>query len=261
MTPAQSTPAVLYLRVSTREQGDSRLGLESQEARCREECERRGWEIVRVVTEVVSGDKAKRPLFDEACAAARDAHGVLVGASIDRIARGGPLTVLPLFQRAANEGWAVYALDMPEIDTTSPMGELVLTIIAAVARMEKRLTAVRTSNALKAKAERGEPVGRPRSVPDATIALIASMRREGSSLQRIADDLNAQGITSRMGPPTLAETVDPPRWFKQSVSQTLKRYGVADAKAQGSAKRRRSANPAPRTPLSELTTSTAAGRK
>lgn len=227
MTPAESTPAVIYTRVSTKQQGDSGLGLESQEARCREECERRGWVVAEVVTEVVSGDKAKRPLFDHACQRARELHGVLVGASVDRIARGGPLTVLPLYANAAKEGWAVFALDIPEIDTTSPMGEFILTIFAAVGRMEKRITGQRTSHSLKEKFRRGEPVGRPRTIPECVIARIASMRSEGKSLQQIADALNAEGIASRMGPMTSAEWQSPPRWHKQSVHQAVKRYKVA----------------------------------
>ena len=74
---------------------ESGLGLESQEARCREVCAALGWQVVQVIHETISGDKARRPLFTEACDMARDANGVLVAAEASRLTRqrGG---VLPL---------------------------------------------------------------------------------------------------------------------------------------------------------------------
>jgi DNA invertase Pin-like site-specific DNA recombinase len=216
MTPAESTPAVIYARVSTRKQGDSGLGIEAQVARCRAECERRGWVVSEVITETISGDKARRPLFTAACERARELGGVLVSAEASRLTRqrGG---VLPLYELAAKEGWAVYALDMPEIDPLSPMGEAVITIIGAINRLERRLTGQRTSAALRAKVARGERVGRPRVMPETTLARIREMRALGASLQTIADTLNNDGVPGPHGG----------RFHKQSVHKAVKRYGIA----------------------------------
>lgn len=213
VTPAESTPAVIYCRVSTGKQGDSGLGIESQEARCRAECERRGWLVAAVITETISGDKARRPRFTEACERARELGGVLVAAEASRLTRqrGG---VLPLYELAAKEGWAVFALDMPEIDPLSPMGEFVVTMVSAVNRLERRLAGQRTSRALRAKVARGERVGRPRQMPDEVVARLGSLRSEGASYQRIADTLNAENVRGPHGGV----------WHKQSVHKAMKRY-------------------------------------
>lgn len=213
MTPASNTPAVVYCRVSTDKQRASGLGLEAQEARCRAECVRRGWVIDRVVVETISGDKALRPRFREACGRARELGGVLVAAEASRLTRrsGG---VLPLYEQAARQGWAVFALDMPEIDPLSPMGEAVIVIIGAINRLERRLTGQRVSGALRAKVARGEAVGRPRAMPAATVAALHELRAEGLSLAAVAEALNLRGVPGAQGG----------RWFKQSVAAALKRY-------------------------------------
>lgn len=62
----KSTPpaglVVGYVRVSTDEQGRTRLGLEGQRAAIVAECERRGWQLVEVVEDVgYSGKDFRRP--------------------------------------------------------------------------------------------------------------------------------------------------------------------------------------------------------
>jgi len=220
MTPTANTPAIIYCRVSTDRQGASGLGLESQEARCREVCASRGWEVVEVVRETISGDKARRPLFIAACQAARERGAVLVAAEASRLTRqrGG---VLPLYEQAAKEGWAIYALDMPEIDPLSPMGEAVITIIGAINRLERRLTGQRTSASLRAKVARGEPVGRPRIMPPETLTELQGLRGRGMSYAKTAEELNRRGVKGPAGG----------TWSKQAVHQTCKRYAIGGGRA------------------------------
>jgi DNA invertase Pin-like site-specific DNA recombinase len=217
MTPASNTPAVLYLRVSSEKQGESGLGLEAQEAACRRECERRGCDIVEVVTEVQSAKVDSRPLFTRACERTRELGGVLVTAEASRLSRGKTAHILGLYEQAAKDGYAIYALDLPEIDITSPSGELMLTLLAAINRFERRIIGQRTSRALQAKAARGEPVGRPRALPDSTVARVQSLRAKGTSYQGIADVLNGEGVPTFSGGD----------WRKEYVFQLVKRYGTS----------------------------------
>ena len=53
--------ALIYTRVSTREQGVSGLGLDAQKAKCAAEIESRGWMLVREVVEVASASGRQRP--------------------------------------------------------------------------------------------------------------------------------------------------------------------------------------------------------
>lgn len=231
--PDDRRPVVIYCRVSTREQGDSQLGLDAQEEACRRECDRRDWRVVEVVREVVSGERADRPLFSKAIGAARHHRGILLAAKADRLSRGGPMKVLPLFEQAGREGWSVYALDLPEIDTTTGMGEFVLTIIAAVNRLERRMIGERTRAALRQAQARGVKVGRPDALdprarasrPEDTARMeralprLRALRLEGLSYRRIAAALNEEGVAS----------VEGGRWHDRSVRLALLRYGTTDA--------------------------------
>jgi DNA invertase Pin-like site-specific DNA recombinase len=216
MTPAAQPPAILYLRVSSDKQGESGLGLEGQEAACRRECDRRGWVVQDVITEVQSGKIERRPGLDRALGLTKGVQGVMVAAEASRLTRGSTTHLLALYERAAKDGYAIYALDLPEIDITSPSGELMLTLLAAINRFERRMIAQRTSRALRAKIARGEPVGRPRSMPAAITERIRVLRAEGLSYQGIADRLNDEGVTTLAGG----------QWVKQYVGQAVKRYGL-----------------------------------
>jgi DNA invertase Pin-like site-specific DNA recombinase len=216
VTPAAQTPAILYLRVSSDKQGESGLGLEGQEAACRRECDRRGWVVQDVITEVQSGKIERRPGLDRALGLTKGVQGVMVAAEASRLTRGSTTHLLALYERAAKDGYAIYALDLPEIDITSPSGELMLTLLAAINRFERRMIAQRTSRALRAKIARGEPVGRPRSMPAAITERIRVLRAEGLSYQGIADRLNDEGVTTLAGG----------QWVKQYVGQAVKRYGL-----------------------------------
>ena len=57
--------AVGYIRVSTAEQAAGGLGLDAQETAIREECRRRGWELVEVFTDAgLSAASRSRPALD-----------------------------------------------------------------------------------------------------------------------------------------------------------------------------------------------------
>src|SRR5262245_33064222 len=78
-----------YARVSTDEQGVSGAGLEAQREAVRAECERRGWELVRIEEDVSSGKKRNgRPGLERAFAACRagEASGI-IASKLDRISR------------------------------------------------------------------------------------------------------------------------------------------------------------------------------
>jgi hypothetical protein len=78
------------------------------------------------------------------------------------------------------------------------------------------MTGKKTSVSLRAKVARGEPVGRPRTTPQDTLDAIRLLLNEGLSYAKVAESLNAEGITGSQGAP----------WAKQSVYETVKRYGI-----------------------------------
>lgn len=103
-----------------------------------------------------------------------------------------------ILQRATKQGWAVVAIDLG-IDLTSPSGEMVAGVMAAVARWERRMIGVRTREAFAAKKARGERVGGRSRTPIEVAARIHAERAEGCSYQGIANGLNTDRVPPVQG--------------------------------------------------------------
>jgi len=80
---------------------------------------------------------------------ARGDAGVLVVAKLNRATRS-VMGAADFFARSQREGWKLVALDLG-FDPATPTGELVVTIMAAVAQWERRAIGVQTREALAAK--------------------------------------------------------------------------------------------------------------
>lgn len=191
--------AIGYCRVSTEEQGDSKAGLEAQEATSRDEVERRGWSLVDVRTDVASGKSLRKR--DELGRTLRDlAEGraeVLVVAKLDRLSRS-VMDFAGIMETAKSEGWSIRVLDL-DVDMTTSMGELVANIMISLAQWERRVIGERTKAALVAVKARGTRLGRKGNVDDETLRLIRILRESGKSWQGIADALAAEDIPTAQG--------------------------------------------------------------
>jgi DNA invertase Pin-like site-specific DNA recombinase len=191
--------AIGYCRVSTEEQGDSKAGLESQEATIRDEVCKRGWELVDIRTDVASGKSLRKR--DELGSTLRDlATGradVLVVAKLDRLSRS-VMDFASIMETAKSEGWSIRVLDL-DVDMTTSMGELVANIMISLAQWERRVIGERTKAALVAVKARGTKLGRKANVNDETRRLIRILREGGKSWQGIADALATEGIPTAQG--------------------------------------------------------------
>jgi site-specific DNA recombinase len=91
MTDTAPRKAVIYCRVSSSKQTTRGDGLSSQETRCRQYCDYRGHEVVKVIREDMSGSLSKRPGMNELLAylkkTKRHSHVVIID-DISRLARG-----------------------------------------------------------------------------------------------------------------------------------------------------------------------------
>lgn len=196
-TEVQKLMRVLgYLRVSTEEQGDSRAGLESQEAAIRAEVDRRGWDLVDLRSDVASGKTMrKRDELGRTLRDLRDGQAdALVVAKLDRLSRS-VLDFAALMETASKEGWSVNVLDLG-VDTTTPNGELVANIMISMAQWERRIIGERTKTALAAVKARGTHVGRKSNVEPETLRLIRVLRDEGKSYAGIAAALEREGVAT-----------------------------------------------------------------
>ena len=229
--------AVLYERVSLIEMAKDGVSLAAQEAKLRAYCLARCIEVSEVVID--AGVSGTVPLE-------RRKGGARLLSLLRRPVgkRKGPLAVVAvrldrLFRNARDaltqiDGWkkggvAIHLLDLG-LDTTTPAGSLMVTVMAGVAQMERDVLADRTSAAMRHLRDNRRLYNHPplgyRAVEDGarsdgtrTYRLIAdqremevvrrihAMRAGGISMGRIAKALNEQGITGKAGGRFYASTV------------------------------------------------------
>ena len=187
-----------YLRVSTAEQARSSYGLDAQRAAISAEAERRGWAVEWVEDNGESGSvpPEDRPALGPVLE--RLVRGdVLVAAKLDRIGRS-TFDVLRLAKDAEAGRWSLVVLDLG-LDTTTPVGRFALTMLAAVAELERDMIRQRTSEALASAQLRGVRVGRPPETPPEVVARVTAARDRGETLQAIADALTDDGVPTTRG--------------------------------------------------------------
>jgi len=126
----------------------------------------------------------QRPEFAKMLGQIRDGE-TLVVTKLDRLGRdaqdvGATIKVL------AARSIEVIVLQLGKLDLTSPAGKLMLTMLAAVAEMERDLLVERTQSGLaRAKAE-GKALGRPSSTTPEQRVTIAKRHKAGESISALA---------------------------------------------------------------------------
>jgi len=187
-----------YVRVSTEEQGANGAGLQAQRDAIAAECERRGWQLLRVEEDALSGKSMNRPGLRAALDACRsgEASGIIVS-KLDRLSRS-VIDFARVLEEARKKGFNVVALDLG-LDLSTPQGELVANVLASVAQWERRIIGVRTKEALAVKKAEGVRIGRPPVVPAAVVERVQRERAAGRTLSAIADGLNEDGVPTAQG--------------------------------------------------------------
>ncbi|UVL30141.1 recombinase family protein [Pseudomonas donghuensis] len=213
---------VAYIRVSTSRQGDSGLGLEAQREYIERAAIQNGWNVIAEFVDVVSGKQAleDRPAGKKALAMCKEHDAMLLVAKLDRLSR----SVLHIAQLMEQVDFKVAT--MPQANTFQ------LHLFAALAQQEREFIAQRTKDALAAlqrRAEAGDAVSvkkinrrtqaleKGRAVADITAAnnvrmenvaafqaavrphLESCLYNKLSTLQAVADCLNAKGIRTKRG--------------------------------------------------------------
>jgi DNA invertase Pin-like site-specific DNA recombinase len=187
-----------YVRVSTDEQGSSGAGLEAQEAAIRAEVGRRGWELLSLERDVLSGRSINRPGLQRALGACRSgqAEGIVV-AKLDRLSRS-VIDFATLLREAVKGGWNVAALDFG-LDLSTPQGKLVANVLMSVAEWEREIIGQRTADALAVKRQQGVTLGRPPELDERVVQRILRERDRGRTLTAIASGLNEERVPTAHG--------------------------------------------------------------
>jgi DNA invertase Pin-like site-specific DNA recombinase len=179
-----------YLRVST---SDQEHGIDAQRAAIYAETSKRGWSIAWLQDEGRSGKDIDRPGITEALRLLKEGEAeALVVSRLDRLSRSLP-DFARLLEVSAKQGWGIVALDL-KLDTATPTGKLVASIMAAVAQWERETIGVRTKEALAAAKAKGVHVGRPAAQDPAVVRRIRQDRLAGLTYRAIASRLNAENV-------------------------------------------------------------------
>lgn len=226
--------AVGYARVSSRQQADSGLGEAAQQAAIAEYAARLSLPLTQFADRAIEGDTPieKRPgLLDALGALAKG--DVLVVARFDRLGRDVILSTL-IEREVSKRGAKTISCAGEASGVEGPGGELVRTILFAMAAYEKAVIAIRTRAALRALRGRGQragalPYGHTLSrdgrtlLPDpsaqSTIALIRGQRAAGMSCERIAASLNECGVKAPRGK----------QWWASGIRSVLRTAARAES--------------------------------
>jgi DNA invertase Pin-like site-specific DNA recombinase len=174
----------IYARVSTANHGqDSTM----QTRELREYCGRRGWTVfAEYVDEGISGTKDSRPELNRLMA---DAHKRRFDAvcvwKFDRFARSVShlLRALETFKALGIE----FISFSEQMDTSTPTGKMVFTVLGAVAELERSLIAERVRAGLRNARAKGKKLGRPRL--KVQLAEVSRLKASGLSMRAIGREL------------------------------------------------------------------------
>lgn len=206
-----SKPLIAYIRVSTAQQGRSRLGIEAQRQAIRQFAQAEGFEVVREFVDVETGKGSdaldRRPQLRTALATARKLKCHVAVAKLDRLSRDVHFI----------SGLMAHGVPFVVAELGPDVDPFVLHLFAALAEKERALISVRTRQALAAAKARGVALGNPKlhiarkSAVAAVKAgadrhaanilpIIREAQRAGAhTLRAVAKALNAGGIAAARG--------------------------------------------------------------
>lgn len=150
------------------------------------ELENAGWVIDFWFSDTVSGKThaAQRPAFRELLSKIRDGE-TLVVSKLDRLGRDA-IDILQTVRMLGERSIRVVVQQLGSTDLTSPAGKLLLSMLAAVAEMERDLLIERTQAGLVRAKAQGKQLGRPPKLTQRQRSEITTALDEGMSISALS---------------------------------------------------------------------------
>jgi len=189
--------AALYMRVSTKGHGQT---TETQALALHDYAAHRGFEIVEEYRdEGISGSKDSRPALDRLMKDARAGKfDVIIVARFDRFARSVS-HLLRALEEFSHLGLDFVSLS-ESVDTSTPMGKMIFTVLGAVAELERNLIRERVQMGISRARKLGKALGRPKRIFDRekATAMLQTM-----SVREVARQLGvSRGVVERAFEPS-----------------------------------------------------------
>ena len=144
----------------------------------------------------ISGARASRPQFDKA-KDSLEPGDTLVITTLDRLG-GSTQKMLDLAQELRERGADLRVLNLggDDVDTATPMGSMLFTIMAALAQMEHNIKRERIVDSVSKRRNAGKDLGgRPQSVTDSQIRSAVLLVESGEPAAQVARDLGMSRAT------------------------------------------------------------------
>lgn len=195
--------AYCYARVSTSMQVEDGMSLGAQERQLISAAESGGYDPVILREEGRSGKSIQgRPVLRKALEDLDEGRAqALYVTRLDRLARS-TRDFLSIIDRSNAAGWRLVMLDLG-LDTTTANGRFVVTIMSAMAEMERGMISARQKDVHQDRRDSGKiwgvDLGPKSQVPENVGERILTRRKSGVSYKKIAEELNKAGVPTVLG--------------------------------------------------------------
>ena len=195
--------AYCYARVSTQMQVDDGVSLDAQEKQLKYAAESQGYEVEMLREEGRSGKNITgRPVLTSALESLDKGEAeALFVTRLDRLARS-TRDFLSIVDRSHKYGWRLALLDLG-LDTATYQGRFVVTIMSAMAEMERGMISLRQKDVHQDRRDNkkvwGVDLGPLPLVEKSISERILSERTLGLSYKAIAEKLNSEGVKTVLG--------------------------------------------------------------
>ncbi|OUL26803.1 hypothetical protein BV378_12330 [Nostoc sp. RF31YmG] len=215
-----------YVRVSSESQAEN-TSLTEQRQKIQAYCYAFGHELLQIFEEVGSGkNTTHRPQFQSALKLVSESADGIIAAKLDRLARNTRDVLALVDDVLQPQRKALILLDL-QVDTTTPQGYMILTVMSAVAKLERDIINERTQGGRRAKADNGGyAYGAPafgqkavdgELIPDLeeldAIEAIRKHHKSGKSFGAISTWMNMNGYKTKYGS----------QWHANSVKRVVDR--------------------------------------
>lgn len=225
--------AIGYIRVSTEEQAKNGLSLSSQESTIRIYAKLKKLSPIEIIADSESGKSLNREGMKKLVSLCEQGEvGHLIVYKMDRLTRK-TRDLLELVEDVFVANAVCFHSVSENVDTTGPLGKFFLTLMGALAQMERELIVERIKDALEEKKRRGEPLGSPalgfkaedkKRIEDPEeleiVRYVRALRRKRLSHREIAAKLNEEGLPTKRGG----------NWHNSTVGYILKNNNYSRGK-------------------------------
>lgn len=228
ISPVSIPKAYGYVRVSTEEQAKEGLSLDAQRDKIKAFAIVQDLHLVDIISdEGYSGKDMNRPGLQKLIdlVKAKESEAVVVY-KLDRLSRK-TRDLLFLIEDTFQQGNTRFFSLTEQIDTDTAIGKFFLTLMGAMAQMERELIAERTKATLGYKKDMGDSLGHipygyqringklvPEPKEQKIIQKVKKLRRKGKGYRKIAEILNSQGVLTRS---------NDAKWYDSSIWYILNR--------------------------------------